>query len=302
MQNLQPFYVKTSNTQNQRRLTTMIYYLFPRCNLNITLHCKCSFLESKPCKYYSYSLNSFLQEIEVSTNEIDNWKEIRHLANPYRLLPSLFSSKYCNNKTDEIYFVFFEIIEICNIMNFKWKDISVLRCLHFDERTLQPLNFLNKRSKHTTCKWNSLFSNETYMSYSKQHFNLVLCSAYRETEYENALSLILQICIAITTSKKGSDCIIKYSDSFEKLSLDIFTFVSHFYEKTFFMKPSVCNLTNSEKYIVCSNYIYSQISEKSKDTLHQLYKEVVYLHNNPNKFLSRILSQDIPMFIWSKFE
>jgi len=100
--------------------------------------------------------------------------------------------------------------------------------------------------------------------------------------------------------KHKGTCIVKLGDTFSKLSLDVLALLSHFFEKTFILKPTVCPITSSEKYVVCKSFIYNNIGEKMYNTFLNMYNSLLQCPDD--KKIYRILQMNIPIFIWGKLE
>jgi len=80
-----------------------------------------------------------------------------------------------------------------------------------------------------------------------------------------ALRLIFsQIAFAISLQKKGGHFVLKVFDIFYKSSLDLIYLLSCFYTQVYIIKPNTSRYANSEKYIVCKNFKYSNTEEIAK--------------------------------------
>jgi 23S rRNA U2552 (ribose-2'-O)-methylase RlmE/FtsJ len=76
-----------------------------------------------------------------------------------------------------------------------------------------------------------------------------------------ALQLIYaQIIYALSLQKKNGYFILKIFDTFMTASMDLLYLLSCFYEKVHVMKPNTSRSANSEKYIICSTFKYSDTS------------------------------------------
>jgi len=69
--------------------------------------------------------------------------------------------------------------------------------------------------------------------------------------------LFSQIAFAVCMQKKGGTFILKVFDCFMLHTLDILYLLSSFYENTYLCKPETSRYANSEKYIVCKNFLFS---------------------------------------------
>lgn len=73
--------------------------------------------------------------------------------------------------------------------------------------------------------------------------------------------LFAQIAFAICMQKKGGVFILKIFDSFYQHTIDIMYILSSLYEKVYIIKPQTSRYANSEKYLVCSNFIMENNSQ-----------------------------------------
>ena len=284
----QPYYVKTNNFSNQKRVTTMIYYLFPRSSIQINLHCKLSYTSSVQTKCYSNSLSKYLKQLNDHAEQHPKWHEILYYKHPYR---SLF-----NNHTT----IFYEILEVYHLMNLSLDTVKQ-DSIHFHNDTVHAMQYIRKKNindKYVIIQQPS--TTEDFVSYSKLQFDTAFCQVNSDDEYKNNIDLILQLCLVFCTMKHKGTCIVKLGDTFSKLSLDVLALLSHFFEKTFILKPTVCPITSSEKYVVCKSFIYNKIGEKMYNTFLNMYNSLLQCPDD--KKIYRILQMNIPIFIWGKLE
>ena len=108
--------------------------------------------------------------------------------------------------------------------------------------------------------------------------------------------IFCQICYAIAMQKKGGSFVLKIFDIFSEATIDMIYLLSGFYEEVYITKPNTSRMANSEKYIVCKNFI-----------LHNTYEVITQLSSlfsviNDNKPIQRFLNIDIPYFYINKIE
>jgi 23S rRNA U2552 (ribose-2'-O)-methylase RlmE/FtsJ len=80
---------------------------------------------------------------------------------------------------------------------------------------------------------------------------------FNNQEIHIAKLLFGQIAYAVTMQKKGGSFILKIFDSFMQHTIDLLYILSSFYEKVYIMKPNTSRYANSERYIVCKDFIFS---------------------------------------------
>jgi len=107
-----------------------------------------------------------------------------------------------------------------------------------------------------------------------------------------------QICYAVCLQKKNGHFILKIFDSFMRHTVDLLCILSAFYKKVYITKPQTSRNANSEKYIVCKNFLFSSNVDfllKFKHTFMKMLemKETCYVDrfltcNIPNLFISRL--------------
>ena len=78
---------------------------------------------------------------------------------------------------------------------------------------------------------------------------------YNDQENLAARLIITQIFYALSMQKIGGTFVLKMFDIFNKCSVDAIYLLSIYYEKVYVVKPYTSRYANSEKYIVCLNFI-----------------------------------------------
>lgn len=77
----------------------------------------------------------------------------------------------------------------------------------------------------------------------------------------NVVKLLLgQVCYAICLQKQGGHFVLKIFDCFMEHTIDILYILSAFYKSVYITKPNTSRYANSEKYIVCKNFLFSSNS------------------------------------------
>lgn len=291
----QPYYIKNNaSLVGQKRMSTMIYYLFPRASIFISTSCRVLYSDSFPMSTFSHSLCKYKKELmSYAIQTIPEWKQICMKNHSYSYLHEFSSLQRCNT--------FFELIEIFQLLEISCSHMFEMQCLHFCKDTFSFIEYFRSQFKDDKYfLFNKQYVIEDFPSIRTPLFNLIFCQAFEHDEYQNAINMILQSCISICTLHKSGIMIIKCGDLFTSLSLQALMLISFFFEKTYFIKPSASVSTFNDKYIVCTNFIYNGISDKIYDVLYNLYKSV--LECPPNKYVTQILSNNIPLFMVHKME
>jgi len=68
--------------------------------------------------------------------------------------------------------------------------------------------------------------------------------------------LFAQICFAVSMQKRNGIFILKIFDCFMEHSVDLLYILSSFYDKVYIIKPQTSRYANSEKYVVCKDFLF----------------------------------------------
>lgn len=115
-------------------------------------------------------------------------------------------------------------------------------------------------------------------------------------EEQSSKLIFAQILYALATQKTGGCFIIKFFDTFTKISLDMLYILSTYYRSVNIIKPNTSRMANSEKYIVCENYVNTDYSVVEKFI--NGYEFFIDKDNNIN----RLINIDLPYYFVNKIE
>ena len=82
-------------------------------------------------------------------------------------------------------------------------------------------------------------------------------SNFNNQEVNISKLLFGQICYALCLQKKHGHFILKIFDCFMEHTTDLLYILSAFYENVYITKPNTSRYANSEKYVVCKNFLFS---------------------------------------------
>lgn len=119
---------------------------------------------------------------------------------------------------------------------------------------------------------------------------------FNNQEIASSKLLFCQIAFAIAMQKKGGCFIIKFFDTFTKLSMEMIYLLTILYENVNIIKPCSSRQANSEKYIVCKKF-------RLHDSGIILHKIISTFHDiNRSEYLVNILNINIPYILSCKIE
>ena len=110
--------------------------------------------------------------------------------------------------------------------------------------------------------------------------------------------LYAQMTFAILLQRQGGCFILKIFDAFMQHSIDILFILSSFYEKTYIIKPQTSRYANSEKYVVCKNFLFGS-TESHYPILHRTFEKMMA---SPEKFVHRFMTIPIPIHFVTRLE
>ena len=288
----QPYYVK-QNSLGQKRINTIIYYLFPKYLLEISADTVHISYDIAGHRIISPSQFHYINEIKLRIQDCSKWNRLA--INSYSNIND-FSNIMPHAKP-----AFYEILELYSIMHFGWKNFFRLNTLHFGddaEMTVRAFHYIRNYTKNDSN--HIIYPNNDNPIHDINHkkVDVAFCHASSENEYENGIEILKQILVVLVSQKYKGACIIKCGDTFTQFSLDIIAFVSHFYEKTYIMKPSISDITSCDKFIVCKNFIHEKLNDDVLQVITTLHCDIL----QPKFVCYRILHNSIPLFISGKLE
>lgn len=113
---------------------------------------------------------------------------------------------------------------------------------------------------------------------------------YEEQENTSIKLILAQIIYALTIQKKNGNFVLKIFDIFKKSTCELIFLLNCFYDNISISKPNTSRFGNSEKYIICKNFLYQDTSEFFPVFLN-IFEEI---EKNPSKNILSLLSFDLP--------
>ena len=115
---------------------------------------------------------------------------------------------------------------------------------------------------------------------------------YNKQENNAYFLLFTQICYALILQKRGGTFILKIFDIFKYKTVELLYMLSCFYKEVYIMKPYTSRYANSEKYVICKHFKYSNVDYLTTKigAMLKLFKSI---QNNPEYNLVSILDLEI---------
>jgi len=122
---------------------------------------------------------------------------------------------------------------------------------------------------------------------------------FNKQEISISQLLFAQVCYAVVLQKKGGSFVLKIFDSFMQHTIDILYILSSFYDKVYIIKPQTSRYANSEKYIVCRDFLFSN-HEHFYPFLEKTFESMLAVQSN--KYIHRFLNIPLSYYFISKLE
>lgn len=310
---------------------------FPKLSNTIWKHIDCVVNTEKPGIFISFSLYKYLYEISIKTSQyrllfsqnMEANTSVSYSIQDYGINEYINIASICVYKpVSELYF---KLIEIVQSLRFTIKENIYENFVMFSfsknpYNAIEPFyqtrknnkdNFFGvKTSSADVCEnpsdilpfTNIPFScdDPQFMKYIvEQHKNiasLVFCEGGNDSypEFIKNEQLFVEIFAAVCVQKKGGCLIVKLTDCFQKSSIDIIYILSSMYDKTYISKPMISPQSSSERFLVCTNFTFSDCNEYYK-----VFEQALEKIRNKKKdetidsFLSHA---NIPLFFKTKME
>jgi len=116
-------------------------------------------------------------------------------------------------------------------------------------------------------------------------------SDYSNQEISAFRLIFCEIVTGLSILNVDGHMIVKIFDLYNDATVDLLYMLTRYFDKIHIIKPFTSRSANSEKYIVCKNF--KGISTEKLKNLYELVEELSIV-NQQNKFVKRILSNDIP--------
>ena len=301
----------------------MNYYIIPKNNFNIKLSLQLTNEKIEPC--ISYSLNCYttdiynqLLQLQESYSGIDNAsiEYITKIVNPFEFIHSNVPGSLISVskvKADSIIFFelmeLFEVFNINEILSLKHK-INVCHLTHNYNSTNYLLNMLREENEDNIILENFNFNNlykQFIQKECKNKLDLIIFEFYPD-EYNDTKkyihNMVLVLLIITKYQMNYGTSVIKINNILYKGVIDVIFILSGIYDKIFLVKPSISNITNGERYLICKGFNENLLNQ-SKLVSNIDEKIILKMNNNElmnNSCITSIIENELPYYLLNKIE
>ena len=301
----------------------MNYYIIPKNNFKIKLRLQLTNEKIEPC--ISYSLNCYttniynqLLKLQESYSATDNYVSIEYITkivNPFEFINSnVPGSSISVSKVKAESVIFFELMELFEVFNIneilalKYK-INVCHLTHNYKSTHYLLNMLREENEDNIIFENFNFNNLYKLFIQKDCKNkldLIIFEFYPD-EYDDTKkyihNMVLVLLIIIKCQINHGTSIIKINNILYKAIIDVIFILSGIYDKIFLVKPSISNITNGERYLICKGFNENLLNQSK--LVSNIDEKLILKINNElisNACISSIIENELPYYLLNKLE
>jgi len=157
-----------------------------------------------------------------------------------------------------------------------------------DGDLMQPINFIQCVKK---------YKNSMQLITADGGFDFSV--DYKKQEICSSKLILAQIIYALMIQKHQGSFILKMFDIFYKVSLEMIYILKTFYASVTICKPKTSRFANSEKYIICKGFLYTNTSEYYNTFLNIL----THIENEPiHVSIASLLNFDLPLSFTQQIE
>ena len=240
---------------------------------------------------FSLGFHSFIHRTKSAmeiTSKLETKNEFYYIVNPFEHIVNDYSEsiynttpKYFDTKDSIIsrsFYKMWEIITIFDIANNP--SINVLGLTSGTDSFIQAFIFYRRKffdiKKDTITfteadkenQYNKLFTDKT----NGKYYDLIIDDGdfnpinKNYIEQETYLFILTNIINAIKSQSKDGSFVLKIYDTFTNVTIKMMYLLTAFYDNVYIYKPFFSRNTESEKYIICTNFKYDQSTESTKKT------------------------------------
>jgi hypothetical protein len=298
----------------------MNYYIIPKNNFNIKLSLQLTDNKIEPC--ISFSLNCHTTDIYnqlLKLQESNNSTDIEYITkivNPFEFINSNVPGSLISVskvKADSI--IFFELMELFEVFNINEilslkNKINVCHLTHNYKSTNYLLNMLREENEDNIILENFNF-NHLYKQFIQKDYknklDLIIFEFYPDEYIDTKKyihNMVLVLLIITKYQMNHGTSVIKINNILYKAVIDVIFILSGIYDKIFLVKPSISNITNGDRYLICKGFNENLLNQ-SKLVSNIDEKIILKMSNNElmcNSCITSIIENELPYYLLNKIE
>ena len=294
----------------------MNYYIIPTNHINVNINMQLTNAVLEP--QISYSLIFYMNHIYEQLIQLQDTKDemvtinfVNKIVNPFEFIyTNVPGSTISVSKVKPDDIIFFELMEIFQVFNISDElsfnhTIHIAHFTHNYTSTNYLLNMLREENEDTVIseafhfdKIYNLFIRQSY----KHKLDLIICE-FHPNDYTDTKQYIYNIILVLLLISKyqikHGMSIIKIDNIFYKPIIDVIFILSSLYDKMYLIKPSISNITTTERYLICKGFNarlkYSQLTNIETQLTNYIINNK--LHDN---IVNSVIDNELPYYLLNK--
>jgi hypothetical protein len=302
----------------------MNYYIIPKNNFNIRLNVQLTNNKIEP--YISYSLIFYINDIynqlfKIQENYNDEKEDItidyvNKIVNPFEFIHSnVPGSKISVSKVKPDSIIFFELMELFQVFNINdvlslKPKINIAHLTNNYTSTNYLLNMLREDNEDNILSEDFDYGN-LYDLFIRNNYNekldLIICefptNEYSDTKkYINNMILVLLIIVKYQMNQ--GMCILKIDNILYKAVIDVIFIITSIYDKIYLVKPTISNVTKSERYLICKGF--NETLNNQNKLLGNMEEQLISKLGNSelinDKCINSLIDNELPYYLINRLE
>jgi hypothetical protein len=257
-----------------------------------------------------------LQENSNDENEYITIDYVNKIVNPFEFIHSnVPGSSISVSKVKPDSIIFFELMELFQVFNISdmlsiKHKINIAHLTNNYTSTNYLLNMLREENEDNVLSEDfnyknlyELFIRQTY----KDKLDLIICE-FHPDEYSDTKkyinNMILVLLIILRYQMNQGMCVIKIDNILYKAVIDVIFIISGLYDKIYLVKPSISNVTKSERYLICKGF-NENINNQNKllaNIEEQLISKISNDELMSNKCINSLIDNELPYYFLNRLE
>jgi hypothetical protein len=273
----------------------------------------------------SYSLIMYMNDVYNQLFKLQESNEyndtitleyINKIVNPFEFIHSnVPGSSISVSKVKPDATIFFELMELFQFFNITdtislKNQINVAHLTYNHSSTNYLLNMLREDNEDNIISEDFDYNN-LYKLFIKNNYNnkldLIICE-FHQNDYNDTKkyinNMVLVLLIIIKNQINHGTCVIKIDNVLYKAVIDIIYILSSIYDKIYLVKPTICNITKGDRYLICRGFNNDFLID-SNLLVNIEEKLISKLNNNElmsDKYIHSILDNELPYYLLNKLE
>lgn len=294
----------------------MNYYIIPTNHINVKINLQLTNDILEP--QLSYSLIFYMNNIYEQLIQLQNTKDeiitinyVNKIVNPFEFIyTNVPGSTISVSKVKPDAIIFFELMEIFQAFNIS--DMLLLNhtmnIAHFTHNytsTNYLLNMLREENDDTVISEEFHFDNlyNLFIRQSYKHkLDLIICE-FQPNDYNDTKQYIYNIILVLLLiskyQMKNGMSIIKIDNIFYKPIIDVIFILSSLYDKIYLIKPSISNITTTERYLICKGF-NARLNYSQLITIETQLTTNIMNNKLKDTIINSVIDNELPYYLLNK--